>query len=119
MWPHTAGMQTLKGKIAIVGGGSRGAGRGIAVALGDAGATVYLAARTARGGPKPGDGAPGTVEETAEAVTARGGFGIPVRADLSNEDDVARLFRRVEEEHGRLDVLASSVWGPNFMDVWS
>jgi NAD(P)-dependent dehydrogenase (short-subunit alcohol dehydrogenase family) len=112
-------MQTLKGKIAIVGGASRGAGRGIAVALGDTGATVYVAARTARGGPKPADGAPGTVEDTAEQVTARGGIGIPVRADLSNEEEVASLFRRVQEEHGRLDVLASSVWGPNFLDVWS
>jgi NAD(P)-dependent dehydrogenase (short-subunit alcohol dehydrogenase family) len=112
-------MQTLKGKIAIVAGGSRGAGRGIAAALGDAGATVYVAARTARGGPKPSDGAPGTVEDTAAEVTARGGVGIPLRADLSDEDQVAALFERVEQEHGRVDLLANSVWQPDFMKVWS
>jgi NAD(P)-dependent dehydrogenase (short-subunit alcohol dehydrogenase family) len=112
-------MQTLKGKIAIVAGGSRGAGRGIALALGDAGATVYVAARTSRDGSKPTDGAPGTVEDTAEQVAARGGVGIPFRADLSDEAQVAALFRRVEEAHGRLDILASSVWAADFMAVWS
>jgi NAD(P)-dependent dehydrogenase (short-subunit alcohol dehydrogenase family) len=66
-------MKLLQGKIAIVAGASRGAGRGIALALGDAGATVYVAARTSRGGPKPTDGAPGTVEDTAEEVTDRVG----------------------------------------------
>jgi NAD(P)-dependent dehydrogenase (short-subunit alcohol dehydrogenase family) len=111
-------MKPLEGKIAVVAGSSRGAGRGIALALGDAGATVYVAARTSRKGPKPADGAPGTVEDTAEEVTARGGKGIPVRADLSNEKQVATLFRRVEKEHGRLDLLANSAWSANFMAVW-
>src|SRR5437016_8632264 len=68
-------MKTLHGKIAIVGGASRGAGRGIALALGDAGATVYVAARTTRESPKPSHGVPGTVEDTAEEVTRRGGVG--------------------------------------------
>ena len=112
-------MPTLKGKVAIVAGGSRGAGRGIALALGDAGATVYVAARTSRGGPKPSDGAPGTVEDTAGGVTARGGQGIAVRADLSDEAQVAALFERVWHEHGRLDILANSAWGANFMPFWS
>src|SRR3954471_16044482 len=112
-------MQTLEGNIAIVGGASRGAGRGIALALGDAGATVYVAARTARGGPKPSDNAPGTAEDTAEEVTSRGGIGIPVKTDLSNEVEVAALFSRVREEHGHVDVLANSAWGPNFMEVGS
>jgi NAD(P)-dependent dehydrogenase (short-subunit alcohol dehydrogenase family) len=112
-------MQTLKGKIAVVAGGSRGAGRGIAVALGDAGATVYVAARSSRSGPKPADGAPGTVEDTAEEVTARGGEGIPVCTDLSDEHQTAALFAHVEKEHGRLDVLADSAWGANFMSEWS
>lgn len=112
-------MKPLEGKIAVVAGGSRGAGRGIALALGDAGATVYVAARTSRSGPKPSDGAPGTVEDTAAQVTARGGQGIPVCADLSDEEQVATLFRRVEQEQGRLDVLANSAWGANFMPVWS
>jgi NAD(P)-dependent dehydrogenase (short-subunit alcohol dehydrogenase family) len=119
MPPHTAVMQTLKGKIAIVGGASRGGGRGIALALGDAGATVYVAARTARGGPKPSDNAPGTVEDTAEEVTRRGGVGVPVRVDLGDEQQAAALFARVEEKHGRLDLLANSAWGANFMPVWS
>ena len=104
-------MPPLKGKIAVVAGASRGAGRGIALALGEAGATVYAVGRTARGGPKPADGAPGTVEDTAEEVTARGGVGIPARADCTAEDDVAVLFERVRHEQGRLDVLANAVWG--------
>ena len=111
-------MKPLQGKVAVVAGSSRGAGRGIALALGDAGATVYVAARTSRKGPKPADGAPGTVEDTADEVTARGGKGIPVRADLSDEKQVAALFRRVEKDHGRLDLLASSAWSANFMAVW-
>jgi NAD(P)-dependent dehydrogenase (short-subunit alcohol dehydrogenase family) len=112
-------MKTLSGKIAIVGGGSRGAARGIALALGEAGATVYVAARTSRTGPKPADGAPGTIEDTAEEVTARGGIGIPIRTDLADAAQVEALFRRVEEEHGRLDILTNSAWGANFMPVWS
>jgi len=102
-----------------VAGSSRGAGRGIALALGDAGATVYVAARTSRHGPRPADGAPGTVEDTAEEVCARGGQGIPVRADLGNDEDAAALFRRVEEEQGRLDLMADSAWGANAMAEWS
>ena len=112
-------MKPLQGKIAIVAGSSRGAGRGIALALGDAGATVYVAARTSRHGPKPADGAPGTVEDTAEEVSARGGQGIAVRADLGNEEEAAALFRRVEEEQGRLDLMVDSAWGANFMPEWS
>jgi NAD(P)-dependent dehydrogenase (short-subunit alcohol dehydrogenase family) len=119
MRPHTARMKKLKGRIAIVGGGSRGAARGIALALGEAGATVYVAARTSREGPKPADGAPGTVEDTAEEVTARGGVAIPVRTDLADEAQVEALFRRVEEEQGRLDVLTNSAWAADFMSVWS
>ncbi len=78
-----------------------------------------MAARTSRQGPKPADGAPGTVEDTAEEVCARGGQGIPVRADLGNEEEAAALFRRVEQEQGRLDVMADSAWGPNVMPEWS
>lgn len=112
-------MKPLEGKIAVVAGSSRGAGRGIALALGDSGATVYAAARTSRGGPKPPDNAPGTVEDTAEQVTARGGRGIPVCADLSDPRQTAALFRRVAEEQGRLDLLVNSAWGANFMPEWS
>jgi NAD(P)-dependent dehydrogenase (short-subunit alcohol dehydrogenase family) len=104
-------MQRLKGSVAVVAGASRGAGRGIALALGEAGATVYVTGRTSRGGPKPRDGAPGTVEDTAEEVTARGGVGIAVRADCTVEADVAAVFERVRHEQGKLDVLANAVWG--------
>jgi len=110
-------MKHLEGKIAIVAGGSRGAGRGIARALGEAGATVYVAARTSRSG--PANSVPGTVEDTAEEVTARGGVGIAVRADLANEEEAAALFARVEKEHSRLDVVVNSAWAVNFMPVWS
>jgi NAD(P)-dependent dehydrogenase (short-subunit alcohol dehydrogenase family) len=112
-------MQTVPATVAVVGGASRGGGRGIALALGDAGATVYVAARTARRGPKPPDGAPGSIEETADEVCRRGGIGIPVRVDLGDEEQVAALFRRVEAEQGRLDLFANSAWGAYCMEVWS
>jgi len=111
-------MKPLKGKIAIAAGSSRGAGRGIALVLGEAGATVYVAARTSRHGPKPADNVPGTVEETAEAVTARGGKGIAVPADLSDEPQVEALFRRVRKEQGRLDILAHSAWTADILPAW-
>ena len=112
-------MESMAGQVVLVAGGSRGAGRGIALSCGEAGATVYVAARTCKGGTKPADGAPGTVDETAAEVTARGGHGIPVCADLSNEDHVAELFRRIQQEHGKLHVLANSAWTPNVMAEWS
>src|SRR6266496_3971195 len=82
-------MKHLEGNVAVVAGGSRGAGRGIALALGDAGATVYVTARTSRNVQKPEHGAPGTVEDTAEQVSARGGLGIPVQVDLGDGDQTA------------------------------
>jgi NAD(P)-dependent dehydrogenase (short-subunit alcohol dehydrogenase family) len=112
-------MKPLEGRIAIVGGASRGAGRGIAVALGEAGATVYVAARTSKDGPEPPDHIPGTVEKTADEVTARGGRGIAVPADLSDEAQVAALFARVEREQGRLDMVANAAWYTNVVDQWS
>lgn len=103
----------------LVAGSSRGAGRGIALACGEAGATVYVAGRTSTLGPPPADGAPGTVEDTAAEVTARGGLGIPICADLGDEQQVAALFRRIEKEHGGLQVLANTAWGPNVFPEWS
>ena len=97
--------------VAVVMGASRGAGRGIALALGDAGATVYVAGRTTRGGPAPRDGAPGTVDDTADEVTARGGRGLAVPTDATDAAQVARLFERVAAEQDGLDVLANAVWG--------
>jgi len=109
-------------KVAVVAGASRGCGRGIALALGDAGATVYVTGRTKRTGPKPVDGAPGTIEDTADEVTRRGGKGIPVQVDHSDAAQVAELFARVRREQARLDILACAVWGGNerFLDpVWN
>jgi len=103
----------FRGKVAVVTGASRGAGRGIALALGDTGATVYVAGRTVRGGPKPPDGAPGTIHDTADEITARGGRGIAVRTDCTVEEEVTALFARVAREQRRLDILANGVWGSN------
>ena len=115
-------MSTLKGRVAVVAGGSRGAGRGIALALGDAGATVYVVGRTSAQGPRPADGAPGSVEETAADVTNRGGVGVAAQADCTDDDQVAALFDRIAKEHGRVDVLANAVWGAadtiSSMDDW-
>lgn len=99
----------LSDQVAVVAGGSRGAGRGIAVALGELGATVIVTGRTTRDGVKPGDGAPGTIEDTAEEVTRRGGKGVAVQVDHTDPKQVEALFRKV----GRVDVLACAVWGGN------
>src|SRR5687768_13082361 len=98
-------MKTLEGKVAVVAGATRGAGRGIACALGEAGAIVYCTGRSVRGKPATGD-RPETIEETAEMVTAYGGKGIAVRADHTQEGEVASLFERVAaEQEGQLDVV--------------
>ena len=102
-------MSVLRGKVVIVSGGSRGVGKGIALALGEAGATVYVTGRSDEGGTT--EGLPGTVRETADAVTQRGGQGVAVRCDHTADAEVEALFARVKEEHGRLDVLVNNVWG--------
>ncbi|MFN3652377.1 MAG: SDR family NAD(P)-dependent oxidoreductase [Armatimonadota bacterium] len=103
-------MQRLKGRVAIVTGASRGGGRGIARVLGEEGATVYVTGRTSREGARGADGT-GTIEETAEWVSAAGGVGIPVRCDHTTDAEVEALFCRVREEQGRLDLLVNNVWG--------
>jgi NAD(P)-dependent dehydrogenase (short-subunit alcohol dehydrogenase family) len=91
--------------VAVVTGASRGAGRGIAIALGSYGCAVYVTGRTE----KKGDHAlPGTIYETAEAVTAAGGKGIPVRVDHTNDTQTKALFEQVEREQGRLDILVNN-----------
>lgn len=107
----------LAGKVAVVTGATRGAGRGIAVELGAAGATVYCTGRSTRG--NPAGERPETIEETAEMVTARGGLGIPVRVDHTVLAEVEALFARVREENeGKLDVLVNNVWGGDALTDW-
>ncbi len=99
----------LAGQVALVAGATRGAGRGIARMLGEAGATVYCTGRSTRDRPAT-PGRPETIDETAELVTAAGGRGIAVRVDHTIEADVAALFERVKHDHGRLDVLVNNIW---------
>ncbi len=103
--------------VALVAGATRGAGRGIAVALGEAGATVYCSGRTTRGQRSEYD-RPETIEETAEQVTAAGGTGIAVRVDHLESDQVAALVRRIDAEQGRLDVLVNDIWGGERLFAW-
>jgi len=105
-------MPPLEGKVAVVAGATRGAGRGIACMLGEAGATVYCTGRSVRGKPNMTGyfaGRPESIDETAEMVTARGGTGIPAQVDHLVEDQVAALFERVRREQGRLDVLVNDI----------
>jgi len=102
----------LEGQVAVVAGATRGAGRGIARMLGEAGAVVYCTGRSARGGPPPTGvyaGRTETIDETAEMVAAHGGVGIPVRVDHLVFDEVDALFARVRRERGRLDVLVNDI----------
>jgi NAD(P)-dependent dehydrogenase (short-subunit alcohol dehydrogenase family) len=108
----------LKGKVALVAGGTRGAGRGIAVELGAAGATVYVTGRSTRDGRSEYD-RPETIEETADLVDQAGGQGIPVRVDHLESDEVRDLVRRIDGEQGRLDVLVNDVWGGERLIEWN
>ncbi len=104
-------MQKLKGKIAVVTGASRGAGRGIALVLGEAGATVYVTGRSVRESSSRPELPGTTIDDTAEMVIARGGVGIPVRCDHTIDEEVESLFQKVEAEQGKLDILVNNVWG--------
>ncbi|MCO6010863.1 SDR family oxidoreductase [Actinoallomurus purpureus] len=108
----------LKEHVALVTGGTRGAGRGMAVELGAAGATVYVTGRSTRESRSPLD-RPETIEETAELVTEAGGRGVPVRCDHMVPADVQALVRRIEKEQdGRLDVLVDDTWGGDQWVEW-
>lgn len=111
----------LAGRVAVVTGASRGAGRGIAIELGAAGATVYVTGRSTRDRPAEGyeqllalsqlATLPGSIDATAEEVAQAGGQGIAVACDHSRDDEVAALFERVQREQGRLDLLVNNAWG--------
>jgi NAD(P)-dependent dehydrogenase (short-subunit alcohol dehydrogenase family) len=108
----------LAGKIALVSGATRGGGRGIAVALGEAGATVYATGRSTRERRSEID-RPETIEETAELVTAAGGTGIAVAVDHLDHDQVRSLIERIDADHGRLDVLVNDIWGAEHLFEWN
>ena len=109
---------SLKGRVALVAGATRGAGRGIARALGEAGATVYCTGRSTRGSPSP-YARPETIDETADLIAGAGGRAIAVRVDHTVESEVEALMARIDREHGRLDVLVNCVAGEDpMMHEW-
>ncbi|MFE7957491.1 SDR family oxidoreductase [Streptomyces sp. NPDC057413] len=107
----------LDGKVALVGGATRGAGRGIAVELGAAGAIVYVTGRTTRARRSEYD-RPETIEDTADLVTAAGGTGIAVPADHLDPAQVRAVIDRIDDERGRLDVLVNDIWGGETLFEW-
>ncbi|WP_314193449.1 SDR family oxidoreductase [uncultured Arthrobacter sp.] len=108
----------LSGKVALVAGATRGAGRGTAVALGEAGAVVYCTGRTAKG--RTSDyRRPETIDETAAMVSAAGGTGIAVAVDHLHAPEVEALVRRIDHEHGRLDILVNDIWGGENLIQWN
>jgi NAD(P)-dependent dehydrogenase (short-subunit alcohol dehydrogenase family) len=104
-------MESMKGKVVVVTGASRGAGRGIASVLGEAGATVYVTGRSVRGNLTKPALSGTTIEDTADLVTARGGTGIPVRVDHTIDAEIESLFEQVKSEQGKLDLLVNNAWG--------
>jgi NAD(P)-dependent dehydrogenase (short-subunit alcohol dehydrogenase family) len=108
---------SLEGKVALVAGATRGAGRGIAVELGAAGATVYVTGRTTRNQPSEYH-RPETIEEVAELVSEAGGQGIAVQVDHLVADQVRALVERIDSEQGRLNVLVNDVWGGENLKEW-
>ena len=108
----------LAGKVALVAGATRGGGRGIAVALGEAGATVYATGRSTRERRSEID-RPETIEETAEMVTAAGGEGIAVAVDHLDPGQVSGLVERIDSEQGRLDLLVNDIWGAEHLFEWN
>ncbi|MDR6504969.1 SDR family oxidoreductase [Arthrobacter oryzae] len=107
----------LSGKVALVAGATRGAGRGTAVALGEAGATVYCTGRSTRG-LRSDYGGPETIEDTAAQVDAAGGTGIAVAVDHLEPEAVESLVQRIDDEQGRLDILVNDIWGGESLIEW-
>jgi NAD(P)-dependent dehydrogenase (short-subunit alcohol dehydrogenase family) len=102
-------MDRLRGRVALVTGASRGGGKGIALVLGEEGATVYVTGRSVHGKPTT-LGRPGTIDDTAEQITARGGTGIAIQCDHADDAQVDAVFRRIRAERGRLDLLVNNAW---------
>src|SRR6202795_5085767 len=118
--------KVLQGKIALVAGATPGAGRGIAIALGEVGATVYCTGRSSRKSSEKSSkkllAPPGlreTIEETAELVTAAGGHGIAVKVDHESPAEVKKLAARIKRQHRGLDILVNDVWGGDALPEWS
>ena len=111
-------MGALTGRVALVAGATRGAGRGIAVGLGEAGASVYVTGRSTREARSEYD-RPETIEETAELVDAAGGEGIAVTVDHLDQGAVRALCERIDADHGRLDVLVNDIWGGERLVDWN
>jgi len=109
---------SLDGRVALVAGATRGAGRGTAVALGEVGATVYCTGRSTREGRSEYD-RPETIEETAELVEAAGGTGIAVAVDHLEPEQVGKLVERIDAERGRLDLLVNDIWGGEKLFEWN
>jgi len=106
----------LRGRVAVVAGATRGAGRGIAAGLGEAGATVICTGRSSRAGSSGSDyDRPETIEETAELVTELGGDGIAVQVDHLDSDQVAELAASIGRDHGHIDVLVNDIWGAEIL----
>jgi NAD(P)-dependent dehydrogenase (short-subunit alcohol dehydrogenase family) len=103
-------MQRLKNRVAVVTGASRNLGRGIALSLGEQGATVYVTGRSIRGR-QTADLPGANIQDTAEEINARGGMGIPVQCDHSVDEEVEALFDRVRQEQGHLEILVNNAWG--------
>jgi NAD(P)-dependent dehydrogenase (short-subunit alcohol dehydrogenase family) len=102
----------LRGRIAVVAGATRGAGRGIAAALGEASATVICSGRSSRSGLLQSDyDRPETIEETAELVTSLGGHGIAAVVDHLDAGQVMRFAKQIRDEHGHIDILVNDIWG--------
>jgi NAD(P)-dependent dehydrogenase (short-subunit alcohol dehydrogenase family) len=108
----------MSGRVALVAGATRGAGRGVAVGLGEAGFTVYCTGRTTRARRSEYD-RPETIEETAALVDAAGGLGIAVAVDHLVPGQVAALVARIDADHGRLDVLVNDIWGGELLAEWN
>jgi NAD(P)-dependent dehydrogenase (short-subunit alcohol dehydrogenase family) len=115
--PWSPDREALRGRIAVVAGATRGAGRGIAAALGEAGATVVCTGRSTRatGSANSDYDRPETIEETAELVTELGGTGIAIAVDHLDSDQVRRLAARIRADHGHLDVLVNDIWGAELL----